>query len=127
MAKFCIYILALLSFYCYGIQIFNETSKINEQNVRLGEEFIVQIVTDSLFEPLNFLNRDEVRDSIQFLKRKSEPFLKFANMANPKIWAKFNFYFKAIKVTNEAKILKFKYKLKGSTSFITYIIKINVY
>ena len=130
MPKFSIYLLTLLSFYCYGMQIFKPTSskdKVNEQNVKLGEEFIVEFITDYISEPLTFLNKDEVSDSIQVLRGEVLPFYKFAKMERPRRRYKFNIYFKAIKITNEAKILKFRRKHKGKKDFINCIIKVNVY
>ncbi len=130
MPKFSIYLLALLSFYCYGIQIFNPTysrNKENGQNVRLGEEFIADLVSDYILDPLILLNKDEVSDSIQFLRREVEPFFKFEKAEKPRVRDKFRFYFKAIKVTNEAKILKFHSKPTGKKDFINYIIKVNAY
>ena len=117
--------MALLSFYCYCIQIFNPTVK-DEKKVKLGEEFIVYFISDSYHYPWKFLNKDEVSDSIELLRREVVPYLKFANMEGFKIRAKFNFYFKAIKVTNEAKILKFNYK-ETNKNLNYYTIKVNVY
>ena len=130
MPKFYIYLLALLSFYCYGIHIFKPTyskDKVNDQNVRLGEEFNVEIVSDSIFEPVIFLNKDEVSDSIQFLRREVVSFIGGASFERPTRRYKYNFYFKAIKVTNEAKILKFNYTLRREKFFKNYIIKVNAY
>ena len=133
MPKFSIYLLTLLSFYCYGMQIFKPTSskdKVNEQNVKLGEEFIVEFVTDNISELLFFLNKDEVSDSIQLLNLEVHPFpipLNIRDKLLPRKRTKFNYHFKAIKVTNEAKILKFHSKPTGKKDFINYIIKVNVY
>ena len=124
MSKFSIYLLALLSFYCYGIQIFKPTDssgEINEKNVKLGEEFVVEFIVD--FELLKFFDYDKISDSIQFLRREVTH-LKSPNFANPTFRNKISLYFKAIKVTNEAKILKFLYK---NQKMKYYKIKINVY
>ena len=129
MSKFSFYLLALLSFYCYGIQIFNPTASNDikdEKKVKLGEEFIVDFISDSYFYPWTFLNKDEVSDSIQLLRREVVPYFKFARFEMPRLRRKFNFYFKAIKVTNEAKILKFNYK-KNNKILNYYAIKVNVY
>ena len=133
MPKFSIYLLTLLSFYCYGMQIFEPTyssDKVNEQNVKLGEEFIVEFVTDNISELFMFLNKNEVSDFIQLLNLEVHPSpipLNFRDKALPRKRSKFNYYFKAIKVTNEAKILKFHSKPTGKKDFINYIIKVNVY
>ena len=130
MPKFSIYLLTLLSFYCYGMQIFKPTSskdKVNEQNVKLGEEFIVEFITDYISEPLTFLNKDEVSDSIQVLRIEAHPLRKSGYQRFFGRSYKVHLYFKAIKVTNEAKILKFHNKPRGEKNFINYIIKVNVY
>ena len=109
------------------MQIFKPTSsrdKVNEQNVKLGEEFIVEFVSDYISELLIFLNKDEVSDSIQVLRRDfrrfSTGYMGFFRKY------KFSFYFKAIKVTNEAKILKFRHIITKK-DLKNYIIKVNVY
>ena len=124
MTKFYIYLLALLNFYCYSIQIFKPTysrDEINEKNVKLGEEFIVEFIVD--FQLLKFYDYDKISDSIQFLRREVTHF-KPANFEKYKLVRKISLYFKAIKVTNEPKILKFLYK----QHFLKYYtIKVNVY
>ena len=126
MSKFSICLLILLSFYCYGIQIFKPTvssDKINENKVRLGEEFIVEIISEKYIIPWKFLNKDEVSDSIQFLRTEIVPLYRFYNFSGLILRFKIIFYFKAIKVTNKAKTLKFNYKRNHKN----YTIKVNVY
>ena len=126
MPKFSIYLMALLSFYCYGIQIFSPTvsrDKINENKVRLGEEFIVQFTTKYVSKYWKFFNKDEVSDSIQLLRIGFERRYSYARFSALRVGYVFDFYFKAIKVTNKAKILKFYFHENHKN----YIIKVNVY
>ena len=77
-----------------------------------------------------FLNKDEVSDSIQLLNLQVHSFhipLNFRDKVLPRKRYKFKYYFKAMKVTNEAKILKFHSKPTGKKAFKNYIIKVNVY
>ena len=126
MSKLSIYLLALLSFYCYGIERFKPTvssDKINENKVRLGEEFIVEVNSEEFLISWKFLNKDEVSDSIQFLRKEIVPLYKLVLFSGLRRMILIRFYFKAIKVTNKAKILKFNYKRNHKN----YTIKVNVY
>ena len=133
MPKFSIYLMALLSFYCYGIQRFKPTvssDKINENKVRLGEEFIVEVNSEEFLISWKFLNKDEVSDSIQLLRIGFERRYSYARFSALRVGYVFDFYFKAIKVTNKAKIiklLKFNYRGLILENYQNYTIKINVY
>ena len=133
MSKLSIYLLALLSFYCYGIERFKPTvssDKINENKVRLGEEFIVEVNSEEFLISWKFLNKDEVSDSIQFLRKEIVPLYKLVLFSGLRRMILIRFYFKAIKVTNKAKIIKLlkcNYRNPMLENYQNYTVKVNVY
>ena len=130
MSKFVIFLLVLLNFYCYGKRIFDlnalNTNK-NEVDIRVGEEFVVKIPSNpTTGYQISFINKDEVSDSLKLIRDKFIPSgdLNLVGAGGHKY-----FYFKAVKVTNEAQTLKFsnKRKWEKETNTADYTLKVNVY
>ena len=131
MSKFVIYLLVLLNFYCYGKKVFDlnalNTNK-NEVDIRVGEEFVVKIPSNpTTGYETRFLNRDEVSDSLELLRNK---YISSANLKNlVGVGGHMYYYFKAVKVTNEAQTLKFANirRWEKQTNTADYTLKVNVY
>ena len=78
----------------------------NEINVRLGEEFAIEFQYFSRVGNLwNFLNKDETKDILQYLKHYEKSYLIPRHIVGIGRYA--YFHFKALKKTNQAVILKF--------------------
>ncbi len=133
MLKLVIYLLVIFNFYCFCEKVFTQSdlkAKNNELDVKLGEEFTLKFKSNpTTGYSWKFLNKEEVSDSIQFLRSKYVP----SPSPNNHIiivgrGGEEYFYFKARKVTNEAQTLKFAYsKFFGKeTNNPTYTIKVNV-
>ena len=126
MPKFSIYLFALLSFCCYGIQII-KPSRLT-YNVRLGEIFIVELISHSSSLPWKYKGYNGMYndDSIQFLRTEVVPFTNGLQNGMSKIEMKYNFYFKANKVTNECKGIRFFNKNLNFVKLNYLLIKVNI-
>ena len=131
MSKFVIYLLILLNFYCYGKKVFDlnalNTNK-NEVDIRVGEEFIVKVRSNpTTGYEISFVNKDEVSDSLKLTRQHFVPSGNLKNLVGA--GGHKYFYFKAVKVTNEAQTLKFsnKRKWEKQTNNPDYTLKVNVY
>ena len=130
MSKFVIYLLVLLNIYCYGKKVFDlntlQNNK-NEADIRVGEEFVVKVRSNPTtgYEMI-FVNGDEVSDSLNLI---SEKFIPSGNLNLVGAGGHKYFYFKAVKVTNEAQTLKFsnKRKWEKQTNNPDYTLNVNVY
>ena len=131
MSKFVIYLLVLLNFYCYGKKVFDLNTLKNNKNeadIRVGEEFVVKIPSNpTTGYQISFINKDEVSDSLELLRYEYVSSAKLTNLVGA--GGHKYFYFKALKVTNEAQTLKFsnKRKWEKETNTADYILKVNVY
>ena len=131
MSKFVIYLLVLLNIYCYGKKVFDlnalNTNK-NEVDIRVGEEFVVKIPSNpTTGYETRFLNRDEVSDSLELLRYEYVSSAKLTNLVGA--GGHMYYYFKAVKVTNEAQTLKFANirRWEKQTNTPDYTLKVNVY
>ena len=131
MSKLVIYLLVLLNFYCYGERIFElsalNTNK-NEVDIRVGEEFVVTVPSNPNYGiEISFVNKDEVSDSLKLIR---DAFIPLGNLKylDTVIVYKY-FFFKAVKVTNEAQTLKFANirRWEKQTNTADYTLKVNVY
>ena len=131
MSKLVIYLLVLLNFYCYGKKVFDlnalNTNK-NEVDIRVGEEFVVTVPSNPNYGiEISFVNKDEVSDSLKLIR---DAFIPLGNLKNlVGAGGHKYFYFKALKVTNEAQTLKFANvrSWEKQTNNPDYTLKVNVY
>ena len=138
MTKIIFCLLVLLNLYnCEkidGIRVFEmdkKTSNSNEISVRMGEEFAIKFYSNpSTGYSWQFLNKDENNESIKFIRSK---FVDPPSAGPIHIVGRggyMYYYFKALKVTNGAKVLNFSYNrhwIKKSNNIVTNFVKINVY
>ena len=131
MSKLVIYLLVLLNFYCYGERIFElsalNTNK-NEVDIRVGEEFVVTVPSNPNYGiEISFVNKDEVSDSLKLIRDAFIPLDNLKNLDSVIVYK--YFFFKAVKVTNEAQTLKFANirRWEKQTNTADYTLKVNVY
>ena len=131
MSKLVIYLLVLLNFYCYGERIFElsalNTNK-NEVDIRVGEEFVVTVPSNPNYGiEISFVNKDEVSDSLKLIRDAFIPLGNLKNLDSVIVYK--YFFFKAVKVTNEAQTLKFANirRWEKQTNTADYTLKVNVY
>jgi len=131
MSKFVIYLLVLLNFYCYGIRVFELNKKNlnkNKVDIRLGEQFAVKIPSNPTTGYVTtFINSNEVSNSLELLRDKFVPSANLKNLVGA--GGHHYFYFKAMKVTNEAQTLKFANvrSYEKQTNVADYTLNVNVY
>ena len=137
MSKLILSLLLLLHFYnCQDLdnaRIFEiprkASNEVPEFKVRKGEIFGLKFYSNpSTGYSWNFLNKDEVSDSLLFIKSKFVPSKSY--YPRPLIGAGGNlyYYFKGLEITNETKDLKFSYNRFGKTNGLqTQIVKITIY
>ena len=114
-----------------NVRIFEISDKINNGNefeVRKGEAFALKFYSNpSTGYSWYFLNKDEISDSLLFIKSN------YVSIPNPKPIAGrggyMYYYFKALEVTNETQVLKFSYIKGGKNQNLlpNHLVKINVY
>ena len=133
MSKLVIYLLVLLNFSCFCGKIYTQADlKLQnyEVNVKNGEEFTFQFKANPTYGYYwRLLNKDEVSDSIKFLRSKYVESSIFGQRIKPIGRGGHMFFtFKAIKVTNEAQTLKFTQSRAWPKEHNSpnYIIKVNV-
>ena len=134
MSKFLLFLALLLNF-CKledldNVRVFEISEKEyngDEIKIRYGESFALKFYSNpSTGYSLYYLNKDEVNDSLLYLK--SEYIADKTPVQLRGRGGNLYYYFKGIKKTNEAKTLEFTYS-RGTkeNGIINYLVKISVY
>ena len=135
MSKLILCLLLLLHFYnCQdldNVRIFEiprkASNEVPEFKVRKGETFALKFYSNpSTGYSWDFLNKDEVSDSLLFIKSKYESPKTPMHMVG--VGGNMYYYFKGVEIINETKILKFSYRRFGKNNGLpNQIVKITVY
>ena len=132
MSKFIFCLLLLLNYYsCQNLdkaRVFeiprNSDSKLEEFKVRKGETFALKFYSNpSTGYSWNFLNEEEVSDSLQLLTSKFEAPKTNLVGAGGYMY----YYFKGVEVTNETQTLEFSYTRGNKDNGLPTLVKVTVY